>query len=655
MCGILGIVNNKSSKHVQVEELTCMLETIAHRGPDSSGVVIGGKQGQLGLGHVRLSIVDLRAGQQPMASEDGNAWLVFNGELYNHKALHQAWLPNYQPKSSSDTEILLELLREHGTKILPHLNGIFAFAYWDRRTDQVLVARDHIGVKPIYYTNTDQGFVFASEAKAIIAHQPATQAVHWDSLIQYLTYSNIWQPNSLFEGIKTLPAGHYITVEPDGDLQIVSYWHPFNQPLAKPEPFSQDGFEALIKDAVGLQLMSDVPLGAYVTGGIDSSTVAAMAVKSTPDLKTFVAVFDSEDSRQELHYSQKVAEGLKTNHHVLNVADQKLESHLPQILWHLDEPRIGAAILPQYLVSGLVKSEVTVVLGGQGGDEVYGGYARYLLSNPLKTVGKVLAQRLKSALGVGAQESVPSTAHKQLDKGGQKWLKDNIQLFLSSMEERYVKQLSPFDSPESIQVLRDQYYNAIRNLQNGKQVREILTQVKSYSALQQVMFLEQQTYLQGLLHLEDRLSMAHSLESRVPLLDYRLIEMMSHAPDEAKMQGFQTKVSLKKLAAKHISREVIERRKMGFPTPLSRWINTSNREWILSVLLDKNAWIHELIHKERLEAYLNLAPEKRTRRWEFSVWMYLCLELWHQMFITNTLSMRSPVKLIQPKVVVLDA
>lgn len=652
MCGIIGIVNNKSAKPVQVGELKGMLETIAHRGPDSSGIVLGGKNRQIGLGHVRLSIVDLSAGQQPMATADGKAWLVFNGELYNYKSLHHTWVPNYQPKTSSDTEILLELLRVHDTKILPYLNGIFAFAYWDSQTDRVLLARDHIGVKPIYYADTPEGFIFASEAKAVIENQQISRAIHWDGLIQYLTYSNIWQPNSLFDGVKTLPAGHYLQVTRDGSSKVELYWHPFNRPVTKPTSFSQEAFEALVKDAVGLQLMSDVPLGAYVTGGIDSSAVAAMAAKSTSDLKTFVAVFDSEDSQQEQYYSQKVADGLKTNHHVLNVADQKLESHLPQILWHLDEPRIGAAILPQFLVSGLVKSEVTVVLGGQGGDEVYGGYARYLLSNPLKTVGKIISQRIKTVIGGSRQDVVPDTAHKQLDKGGQKWLKDNFHLFFSSMEERYVKQLSPFDSPESIQVLREEYFKAIQSLQNGNQVRQILSQVKSYSSLQKVMFMEQQTYLQGLLHLEDRLSMAHSLESRVPLLDYRLIEMMSHAPDEAKMQGLQTKVSLKKLASKHVSREVVERRKMGFPTPLSRWINTSNREWILNVLLDDNAWVHTLIHKPVLETYLNLTPENRTRRWESSVWMYLCLELWYQIFIGRTVSMRSPVKLAQPKVTI---
>lgn len=628
MCGLVAALSNQQNLGAHVSTLQLMLSRLAHRGPDGEG--LHHVPGQALFGHRRLAVIDLEHGAQPMLSDCGRYTLVFNGEIYNYRQLRDALAQRGRPFSTdSDTEVLLQALVHWGADCVQRLNGMFAFVFHDRETNAWIAARDHFGIKPLYYTVASEVLYFASEIKALLAH-PGIQARRDErALHQYLSFQFCLEDRTLFEGIFKIRPGHCLMgrgalIEDDR-----CYWEPSYQiDRYHTEDYFIEQLRDLIKDSLRLQLRSDVPLGGYLSGGLDSSLVCSLAAEQLQSpLPMFHGRFAEGPDYDESSYAKLLASHAGGLYLEAVPTAQQFVDTLPGLIHALDEPLAGPGVFPQYIVSKLARDHVTVVLGGQGGDEIFGGYARYLVG--------YLEQALKGAIFETQEEGRHLVTLESIVP--------NLALL-----KQYTPLLSNFWSKGLFDEMDARYFHLIDRSQGiehllhpdllGPNERDVLfaefqsvfnhPDTKSY--INKMTHFDQKTLLPALLQVEDRVSMAVSLESRVPLLDPRIVDLVTSMPPPLKFQGGQTKHILKKAIRGLLPVEVLDRKdKMGFPVPLKEWMQAGCvRDFVADTLLSSRSLQRGIFNPQALQSMLNDQGVGGRQ-----LWGALSLELWHRQFL----------------------
>ena len=627
MCGFVSIIN-RNAKPVDRRLLTSMAQTIAHRGPDAEGCFIDGK---IGFCHKRLSIIDLETGTQPM-SDDGLT-IVFNGEIYNFIELREALKQRgHVFRTKSDTEVILKLYIEHGTAFVDHLNGMFAFLLYDRKRQTLLAVRDHFGIKPLYYTVAGDVILFASEIKALLRHPSVESAPDHDSVRDYLTFQYVLGEGTLFKRIKKVLPGHYLKIDLHNDIiQTHQYWKlDFTVDQNHTETYFLSTLRRLIEDSVRIQMRSDVPLGAHLSGGLDSSLVTMLAARQYPGrLKTFTGAFREGRHFDETEYAEVVNKACSAENHTIYPTQEEFIDYLPRLIYYLDEPAAGPGVFPQYMVSRQASQHVKVVLGGQGGDEIYGGYTRFLLA--------YLEQALKGAIygtneegkHIVSLDSILPNLHylrRYVPMMSQFWEKDLFQ----PMDRRYFRLIDR--SGGDLALMSDDYRAEYNQAAIFHRFQNVFNNSNTQSYFNKMVHYEIASGLPALLHVEDRVSMAVSLESRVPLLDHRIVELIASMPPAIKFKGGELKYILKRAIKGILPAKIYDRKdKMGFPVPLHMWARQKARTFFQDILLSPTARRRGLFDVDRVEALIE--NEKAFGR---KLWGLLNLELWFQTFIDNS-------------------
>lgn len=628
MCGIAGVLerNSAGSRGAQaIREVRTMLHLQRHRGPDGGGLY---QKGPITLGHRRLSIIDQGEGWQPITDPSGRYTLTFNGEIYNYPELRRELLARgHRFTTRTDTEVLLHLLMEYGRGCLERLNGMFAFAFWDAHTHTLLLARDRFGIKPLYFASTPDRLIFASEAKALLPLMPQV-SVNPSALQDYFTFQLCLETKTFFTGIERLEPATVLTLAPDHAPVLERYWSPEFQIDAS---LTQEAVTArigwLLDDAVRLNLRGDVPVGAYLSGGLDSSSVVMMASSVLGvSIPCFSGTFREGPAFDETPYARTVAKAAGAELLEYALTPDDLIQMLPEVAYSLDEPMAGPGVLPQYWVARQASKHVKVVLGGQGGDELFGGYARYLVAYLEECLrGAIFDTQGGGPFVVTFESILPNLPllgpYVPLLK--QFWSEG----LFEPVERRYLRLLQKFKRVG--EYLSPDMQTLVAQGDPGAPMLRDFTRPNLGSLINKMTWVDQRHFLPALLQVEDRVSMAASIESRVPLLDHRLVELLARTPPTVKFAGGELKVLLKRAMAHLVPREVLERRdKMGFPVPLSQWSKGPLKETVRDILLGAPARQRGIFSPIAIESAMD-QPEHFDR----DLWGLLAIELWHRQYM----------------------
>jgi asparagine synthase (glutamine-hydrolysing) len=607
VCGIYGAFATDPQRPAEAALLDRMGHALAHRGPDGGGTHVAGA---LGMGMRRLSIIDLAGGEQPMSNEDATIWVVFNGEIYNYRELaDDLRARGHRFATASDTEVLLHLYEEHGERCVEPLRGMFAFAIWDAPRRCLLLARDRLGIKPLYYAATPQGLLFGSELKALLQSPWLSRRIDQQALTAYLQYGYIPDPQSILAGVAKLPPGHTLAIRDGRPSEPRRYWHaaPFlrEQGLRLTEDEATKRLWSALEDAVCSHLVSDVPVGAFLSGGLDSSAVVAiMARASGQPVKTFSVGF-REDRYNELPYARQIAQRYETDHHELLVEPNDLKA-LDELLSGFDEPFADSSAIPTFLVSRLARQHVKVVLSGDGGDEIFAGYERYRVDHRRRYLGLI------GDLHLGAPLRALSAV---LPVGGGKNILHNLSL---PRIRRYLDSVSLF--PE----------RSLRGLFGSERLpsRPLESMADpELDPLSQLQNLDIKTYLPGdILTKVDRMSMANSLEARVPLLDHRLVEFACALPADLRMRSGVSKYLLKRALHGRIPSELLTRPKQGFGVPLEAWFSGSIRGFFRDQLGDGRRLAGVGIERKAVQGLHDLFDQTGRRDYCDRLWALVVLD-----------------------------
>lgn len=623
MCGICGFVVHQPQHRPDRSVLQRMCQTLVHRGPDDEGQIL---MDSVGLGMRRLSVIDLVTGHQPLSNEDGKIWIVFNGEIYNFLELREELISlGHIFRTKTDTETIVHGYEQWGEDVLKRLNGMFAFALWDEQKKRLLLARDHIGIKPLYWYKDENQLVFGSEIKAILQYPGIHCSVDLKALSRYLTFEYIPSPFSIFKEIRKLEPGSRLILE-NQSIRIESYWDCEPKPYPWKEKEAVAYLQELFQDAVKRQLISDVPLGAFLSGGIDSSIlVSVMAQVSDRPVKTFSIGF-KESSYNELPYARAVAQKYHTEHHEEVIEPHALEL-TERLIRYLDEPFGDFSIFPTFLVSQMARKHVTVILSGDGGDELFAGYDTYKAHRFDQWFYRRLPFFLKSKVLLPLAKKLPPTEKK---KG---WINSYKRFMYGTMLPESLKhgRWMVFLFPEIRKMLfTEEVFHALENDDPFEAVLQYLNGEGEDVA--RTGYADVKTYLvDDILVKVDRMSMAVSLEARVPYLDYRMVEFALSLPPEFKMKGFQTKVILKKAFWQDLPKEVQRRGKQGFSIPIKNWIRNELKSMMLDLLSEEKIrregffrpeFVSQLVkeHLEGLENHSHL------------LWALMVFEQWYDLY-----------------------
>ena len=636
MCGICGILNFNRNRVAERGVLEEMNRQIIHRGPDDAGFYLSGN---IGMAMRRLSIIDVQSGHQPMTNEDGSVWLVFNGEIYNHQELRQQLEKRgHRYRSHSDTETIVHLYEEYGQDCVTYLRGMFAFAIWDSRRCTLFVARDRLGIKPLYFLRTHEHFLFASEIKALLAHPRVRAEFNRDVLPEYLAFGYLSGPRTMFTGIEKLLPGHTIEINERGDIRIQQYWDlPQDaKQQGNPEKYYVDTYRELLEESVASHLMSDVPLGMFLSGGLDSSAIAALMSKIRKEpIETFAVGYD-EEAYSELRYARAVAGHIGSIHHEVRVSSEDFFGALPKLIWHEDEPLVWPSSVSLYFVARLASERVKVVLTGEGSDETLGGYARYPWTIWNSRFDHIYRSVLPSGLRRRIREQIGDSGrlgaaarrrlqHTFLGRDTESWSSFYFDNFYCAFSESDQADLLIREGPSDP---GSAYRDTLAYWENAKG-----------DLLDRLLYTDVKTYLVELCMKQDQMSMAASIESRVPFLDHVLVEFAASVPARFKTRGMSGKLILKSAVKDLLSESIIHRRKMGFPTPLATWILGPQLTTLEKMLLSPRSVSRGLF---RPEAVRRLFAEHRANHRDHSdrIWRLLNLEIWQRVFID-----RDPVML----------
>jgi asparagine synthase (glutamine-hydrolysing) len=625
MCGIAGIVRN-DAKRVDPTLLSRMCDAIRHRGPDDEGFYFNDG---VGLGMRRLAIIDLASGQQPIHNQDRTAWIVFNGEIYNYLELREK-LEKLGDRfyTNSDTEAIIHAYDHYGADCAKHLRGMFAFAIWDERSQELLLARDRVGKKPLLYSQVNGQLIFASEFSALLLHPDISREIHPEAIDYYLSFMSVPAPLTAYRSIKKLEPGHTLRWR-KGELTTERYWQPdFTHKLKIDEQEAGERAVEILREAVRVRLMSEVPLGAFLSGGIDSSAVVAlMSEESSERVKTFSIGFDEHDF-SELHHARRVAQHVGTDHHEFIVRPDAMEV-LPILVEHYGEPYADSSAVPTYYVAKETRKHVTVALNGDGGDEAFAGYERYAAMGIAERY-RQLPVFLRESLIRRVVNLVPVNPTRR------SYLKSAKRFLLAASLpriERYLRWITVFNNQTKQSLYSDSFKQETRTAIASELVEPWFAHVNGGGIVDASLLTDLMTYLPNdLLVKVDIATMAVSLEARSPFLDHNVIEFAASLPEKLKLRGLTTKYLLKRVLRSLLPVENLNRRKMGFGVPIGHWFRGKMQRFLRETLLSENALRRGLFQPEAVR----LLIDQHTRGDEdFSqqLWTLLMLELWFQRFI----------------------
>ena len=624
MCGIAGRVNFRSEAPVEPDVIARMCDLLAHRGPDGDGTYC---HGPVGLGHRRLAIIDLSpTGRQPMSTADGTVSITFNGEIYNFRELRtELEQRGHIFRSQSDTEVILAAYREFGDSCVDHLVGMFAFAIWDAPRRRLLIARDRLGKKPLFYRLDEHGIAFASEPKAFLAEPGFRPEVDLQAISMYLSFQYVPAPRSAFRGVEKLPAAHTLVVE-NGQVAVRRYWR--LSYARKANLRESEAIEALteqLRRAVVARLISDVPLGAFLSGGIDSGLVVSfMAECSDTPVRTFSIGF-ADERYNELPAARLVADRYRTNHREFVVRPSAIDL-LPQLVWHYNEPYADSSALPTFCLAELTARHVTVALNGDAGDENFAGYDRYLASVLASRLdGVPRAVRRAAASLVVAMGGI--SRHHRVQRA-----RRLAERFADPMERRYAALMMHFD-PERKAQLCTPAFMAATAFDSVDWIERAFAASDASNQLERTLDVDVNNYLpDDLLVKVDIATMAHGLEARSPFLDHRLMEFAATLPPELKLRGTEKKYLLRRLATERLPSHLLTLPKKGFGVPIDGWFRGELQDFTRDVLLDSRARSRGYFEMRTVERLLDDHVSGRGV-WHYQIWNLLMLELWHRMFI----------------------
>lgn len=625
MCGICGKLNFDPEEPVSKELLSKMMDLIHHRGPDGGGQY---RSGPVGLGHRRLGIIDLSTGDQPMCNEDGTVWVVYNGEIYNFREL-RADLESrgHKFKSESDTEVIVHLYEEYGVDSVEKLQGMFAYAIWDERKKTLLLARDRVGIKPLYYTNTGKALLFASEIKAILADKSENRLINHRAIDLFLTYYYLPGNETLLRGIYKLEPGHYMLVQ-KGRPSIHQYWDLEFKVSSRWQYLSEavEALRDLLYKTVKDHMISDVPVGVLLSGGVDSTGVLRYAVEQTDKpVQTFTVGFEGENFADERPYARLAAKQFGTIHHEITISGEQFKDFLPNYVWHMEEPVCEPPGIALYYVSRLAREAgVKVLLSGEGGDEAFGGYQNYR--------NIVFIEGLKKLLGPAKSLLKPSL--RIAAKLGKPGIECYTGLVDSQLEEFY---LSRTATPTTgFNKLKNELYTKefaalLKEEHADLPTKKLAQQTNGMSVLNKMLYLDTKTWLPNdLLVKADKMTMATSVELRVPLLDFHVLEFAASLPSRFKVFGWSLKRVLKEALKESVPPQILRRKKTGFPVPYEHWLKKELRQDILEICKG-NGGLSSYFSSDGLRRLFT--ANANGRGYSKEIFSILVLDIWHRRFI----------------------
>ena len=622
MCGICGIYNGKSGEPVSGQLLEHMTGSISHRGPDDSGAYL---DGPLGLGFARLSIIDLSGGHQPMTNETGDIWLVFNGEIWNYKELRKELIEKgHQFRTNSDTETIVHAYEEYGVDCVARLHGMFGFAIWDASRRRLLLARDRAGKKPLYYTRANGSFIFGSEIKALLHHPDVKRQADPQALADFLSVRYVPGPATLFANIYKVLPGHWLLYEND-NIREECYWdYSFGQTERRPiEEYIQD-IRQHVRRAIEERMIADVPVGAFLSGGVDSSIVTGtMSQLTNHPVQTFAVGFDVE-GYSELPYARLVADHFRTEHHELVVKCSDLSEYWPLLTWHRDEPVSEPSDLGVYLVSKLARNYVKVVLSGEGGDKLFAGYPKYVVD---------WMARYYHMLPTPVRDNVVMPLLDQLPYSMRK-LKTAARNLSQPAPQRWMSWFGIFNGQLKENILSESIKANI-DIDSSRVFRRWLAKNPQRDNLSSMLYLDTKIWLpDNLLMKGDKMTMAASLEARMPLLDYQLTEYAASIPSKDKIRPFKAKYLFKRAYADFLPETILTRKKMGFNVPTGTWFREGQRNLITQLLLSERARDRGYLNDAFVASLLRDHLEGKTN-YQSQLFILASLELWFRVFIDS--------------------
>jgi asparagine synthase (glutamine-hydrolysing) len=628
MCGICGKLVFDKQATIPPTLVKAMADTIRHRGPDDEGYYVSGP---VALGFRRLSIIDLKSGHQPLSNEYGSIWIVFNGEIYNYRELRTFLLnKGHVFKTRTDTEVIVHLYEEFGPECLEKLRGMFSFAIWDKNAETLFLARDRVGIKPLYYHLTDRSLVFASEIKAILADPSVDRQMAPEFIDRFLTFLYMPGEETLLKGIHKLSPGHYLLVK-DGRAVIRKYWD-----LQFTESFqynsvkqTEDDLLGLLSETVGLHMIADVPVGVLLSGGVDSTGVLSLAVHQTDrKISTFTVGFSGAEVADERPYAKIAAEKFGTQHHEMTITASDFAAFMPKYVWHMEEPVCEPPAIALYCVSKLAREHVTVLLSGEGGDEAFAGYSNYrnlVWLERVKRGGPLLNSAVAGAM---------SLANSLFGLG-------RVAKYEPLMNDRfpdyyYSRTSNPHRSVGNGagSVYSPDFLKAVDRERSLEPMRAFQAHVRGHHTLDAMLYLDTKTWLpDNLLVKADKMTMANSIELRVPLLDHKVLEFAASLPSSLKLNGLTTKFILKKALSGRIPKEIRNRKKSGFPVPYESWLRTDLKDLVWNVLMDSRTINRGYFRKTAIEGMLR--ANSNGSNCSKDIFSLLSLELWHRTFLEN--------------------
>jgi asparagine synthase (glutamine-hydrolysing) len=602
-----------------------MADSIVHRGPDDEGFYFSG---QVGLGFRRLSIIDLGGGHQPLCNEDESVWIVFNGEIYNYQELRQFLLSKgHQFRTQSDTEVIVHLYEELGEACLERLRGMFAFAIWDNRRKSLFIARDRVGIKPLYYYHSNSSFIFGSEIKVILADPEVTPEVNPEMIDRILTFNYLPGEETLLKNIHKLPAGSCVLIQ-DGDVKIRQYWDLQVPPSSLSLAAAEEQLSAMLDESVRLHMISDVPVGFLLSGGVDSSAMLCMARgKTAGPLLSFTVGFSEPGITDERPYARLAAKAYGAEHHEMTISSKDFENFLPQYIWHMEEPVCEPPAVAMYYVSQLARNFVKVLISGEGGDEGFGGYQIYRnllwlerLKSVLKPMNGIVSKgllRLNPYLKSSQIERFAPLLNMPFESYYHSGTSNAANFFKQNLDTLYSDEFAPH-------VDRERSVNIVKKYLQNSEDRDLVNRM---------LYVDTKTWLvDDLLLKADKMTMANSLELRVPFLDHKILEFAASLPGKYKVHGFTTKYILKRVLSNRVPQEILNRKKVGFPVPYNAWLRTDLKDWIRDLLLDRETLQRGYFNRNCIERLIsqNTALGGSYSKELFSL---AVLELWHREFL----------------------
>jgi asparagine synthase (glutamine-hydrolysing) len=626
MCGICGKLEFDPEAKIAPNLVKKMADAIVHRGPDDEGFYV---QGQIGLGFRRLSIIDLSGGHQPLSNENDSIWIIFNGEIYNYQELRTELISKgHIFRTKSDTEVIVHLYEEYGHDCVQKLRGMFAFAIWDSVQKSLFLARDRVGIKPLYYYLDKNFLSFGSEIKAMLVDPAVPREIDPSMIDRFLTYGYCPGSQTLLRNVFKLEAGHWLAVQ-DGRIQIQCYWDLDFQQVddhESTEPIEQQLLN-LLDESVQLHMISDVPVGFLLSGGVDSTAMLSLASRKTDQpTSSYTIGFSYPGVVDERPYARLAAEKFGSGYHEVSISAQEFASFLPEYVRHMEEPVCEPAAVALYYVSKLARQYVKVLISGEGGDEAFGGYHNYRNMFWLETMKNALGP-VRSMAGHGVELIGRMSDSRVLKKYGQ--------LMGTSLDENYLSRTSsPYEyfNRTPSEIYSAKMSTLVNKFQSAEVTRSLLSRRSNYGPLEKMLYVDTKTWLpDDLLIKADRMTMANSVELRVPFLDHKVLEFAARLPRNQKVRGWGMKYLLKKALVKHVPREILDRRKVGFPNPSVSWLRHDLKDQMIDILLDSKSISRGYFRKGAIQDLFD--RNSRTGRHTGEIFSLVVLELWHRTFI----------------------